>query len=180
MPLFEKNTVLVSGLVATVHIVLQDHDASGERTDKVFSMAREMQGQIRRQVEEEVLATLGDNFEVVGLNISPGSAHIWIHLAAVGAIYMGLSRYKSLVESVNLLTSQLTGVVRRILEPFQMDDENLIIRSNWTPGPAIMTASQSLASQNRLDSCSFLLMYLVLSHAALLALFFWLVIRHMK
>ena len=130
----DKNSVLVSGVVATLQIVVSsgDYQQNG-RNDKVYEMARELQQRLRHSVEEQVLNALGEEFQVLYFDIRPGSAHLVIYIATTAfGIFMGSSRYKSFVESVGLLTSQIGGVVRRVLGQTPIGDESLNVNTTWT------------------------------------------------
>lgn len=182
MARLDKNSVLVSGVVATLQIVVSSGDYQEDRRDdKVYGMARELQQQLRHEIEEQVLNTLGEEFQVSYFDIRPGSAHIIVGIAtAAFGIYMGFSRYKNFVESVGLLTSQIGGLVRRIFGQTPIDDNALNIRAIWSPGPSIVMAGQTLSANGGFDCNKIILFYLISSHAALLGAFIWLVLRHVK
>jgi hypothetical protein len=109
-------------------------------------MALELQQKLRHDIEEQVRVTLGEEFQVSFFDIRPGSAHIIIGVAtAMYAIYMAFSRYKSFVDSLNLLTSQVKDIVSRILGQSPIGGDALNVRGTWTPGPSIVTAGHTLA-----------------------------------
>ena len=64
-----------------------------------------------------------------------GSIELIIVLGAVGTVYMGFSRYKNFIESVELLKSQIEGVLRLFMPASPVRMEGSVI-----PGPALSEA----------------------------------------
>jgi hypothetical protein len=178
MPLFAKRTMEVSGIVGYLQIVASDN--FDDRENSLYRHALEMRGELVAVANKQVMETLGPEFEVLNLEIRPGSANIWIIISAVGSVLMTFSRYESFIKSLNLLLSQLSNVVSRILGRQPRPGGGISVRSAWQPGPAITTANQLLSLSSGSDGCSSLIAYHVLSHAALMAVMIWLLVRHLK
>src|SRR5271165_1076047 len=132
-------------------------------------------------IEKQVKETLGQEFEVLDLQIHDGSAVLLIALGVLGTVFMGFSRYESFVKSVSLLVSPLSGGIQHFVRrEFDIPDLAVTVEGSWRAGPALTVADQMYNSASGTDSCQFLLAYLILSHAVLLGLLAWLVARHLK
>jgi hypothetical protein len=178
MPLFERKTVELTGVIGYLQVVASDN--FDDRENSLYRHALEMRGELVVAANKQVLETLGPEFEVLNVEVRPGSAIIWIVIGSVGTVFMTFSRYESFVKSVNLLLSQLSNVMSRILGRQPRPGGGISVRSAWQPGPAITTANQLLNFSSSSDGCSYLIAYLVLSHAALMAVMIWLLVRHLK
>jgi hypothetical protein len=56
MPLNQKNAVLVSGVVAMIHVLAQSDDDAG---DYLYRNALELRKRLRHEIEDQVRETLG-------------------------------------------------------------------------------------------------------------------------
>jgi hypothetical protein len=108
------------------------------------------------------------------MSIARGSIEI---LVTIGAVYYAISRYKNFVESIELLASQLTGVVRRFLER-AMPIKELAVSATWEPGAGLIRLEVEHPVPVAASWAYPLLWYVIVSHAALLVLFIWLLARH--
>lgn len=181
MPPSERNPVFISGIVATIHITVDSAEyREDKRNDRVYGMAMELRQKLRHDIEEQVRIALGDEFQVAFWEIRPGSAHILVGVAtAAFGIYMGFSRYKNFIESVNLLTDQIRDRVRAIFRNTSIDDGELSVRSTWTPGPSVALAGTAVRDPGP-DYNKVMLVYLIATNAAMLAVLIWLVIHRFK
>jgi hypothetical protein len=181
MPAHSNQTAPVYGVVGFLQFNIRIDDE--EKTDDfLYNYAskthRELEGEIRQQVNE----TLGSDFEVVEVRLDRGSVAILVVIGAAGTFYMGFSRYESFIKSVNLLVSQLKSLFRRFfgrISPGPPGIE-LSVTGNWQPSPTVLNARERLESSSSFDYGNAFLIYLLLSHAALLGTFVWLLIRHLK
>ena len=82
--------------------------------------------------------------------------------------YYMISNYSSFVESIELLLSHLKSVLRGFF-----GRRSLSVHGAWAPGPALVRAEAPSSYSGPVDATKILLWYLILSHAALLALFIW-------
>ncbi len=117
---------------------------------------------------------LGPEFDIRSMSIARGSIEIFV---TIGAVYYAVSRYKNFVESIELLNKQLAGVVRRFFEERFQRPIVADVFSTWEPGSGLVGLA---ASDTPFSSAAWaypLLWYVILSHAALLALFIWLLAR---
>src|SRR5437867_4511598 len=164
---------VLSGAVCTVHVAV-NMDFDLENTAwQVLGGESSKQGELHYQMLAAIRQALGPEFDLRNMSVARGSIEI---LVTVGAVYYAVSRYKSLVESIELLASQLAGLVRRFLESM-MPVKQLGVSASWEPGPGLIRFEVA-DSVPMASSWAFpLLWYLIVSHAALLALFIWLLAR---
>jgi len=143
-------------------------------------MALELQGRLREAIRNQVRETLGERVEVLQVQIEKGSVTLLIVLGAVGTFFMGFSRYESFIKSVNLLVQQLKDLVSRLFgdAPFGGPQIPVSVSGAWQPGPSIEAANDAFAQPSGADLNRLLLAYLIGSHAVLLGVLLWLVVRH--
>jgi ABC-type uncharacterized transport system permease subunit len=180
MPLFTRQTVEVSGVVCFFQFVVSSLD---DEEDLLYRYAREMRQQIRDIIQKQVAETLGPEFQVLEVEMRPGSAVIAFALGTAFAIYMGFSRYESFIKSMGLLTSQISALFGHFFRtgPGQAPFSGRVsVNGVWRPGPAMTSANQIVSLSSGIDSGLLLLAYLVLSHAAMMGILLWLVVRHLK
>lgn len=178
MPNSTRRPIELSGLVATLRFVVEFGDRYSD-TDKLVGIARERRGELIRQIDHEVKGLLGQEFDVVDVIIREGSLVLIVVLGAAYSVYMGFSRYESFVKSFNLLISQIAGLLRRF---FVMPTAPPVtVGGSWQPGTS-MIAAESVArlSNQQYDPNLILLYYLILSHAVLVGVLVWIVIKHLK
>jgi hypothetical protein len=180
MALFAKKTVPIFGLVGLLHLSVT---TDSEKHDfDLLGYARELHGRLEAEIEQQVQQTLGAEFEVSNVEFRKGSIEVYVAITAVGTFFMGFSRYESFVKSVNLLVSQLRGLLQRFFgqAPVGAPGMPVSVTGSWQPSPVITAANQSFDASSGLDSCQMVLAYLLLSHAALLGTLLWLVVRHLR
>jgi hypothetical protein len=180
MPIFAKPTVPIYGYVGLVSLTVRtgNDNYDGDLLGYARERHRELEADIYRQAQE----TLGADFEVLNVEFRKGSFVLLVALGAVGTFYMGFSRYESFIKSVNLLVSQLRGLLQRFFgeAPLAPAQTPVSVTGSWEPTPVVIAANQGLRVSAGIDSSHFVLGYLLLSHAALLTLLMWLVVRHLK
>lgn len=166
----ESRSVL-SGPVCTFHIVVNMDSESQDRAWQLLGRP-----DYRTDLQSPMLAsahqTLGPELDVRSMSVTRGSIELFV---TVGAIYYALSRYQNFVESIELLASQLAGVVRRFLGNFPMSPSD--VSATWEPGPALVRLEALELETAGITWAYPLLWYVILSHAALLSLFIWLLAR---
>ena len=128
----------------------------------------------RQSMEEEMSRVtkemLGLEFDIRNITPLRGSIEI---LVVVGTTYYAVSRYKNLIESLELLKDQLERLIRRFFS--NRTPEPLSVTSSMTLGPSV--ASRMMSDGSTFDANKLLLGYLILSHAAMLVLFIWIIIK---
>lgn len=174
MPIFARKTVPIYGFIGLVRLTVNTNDEDSE----LFGYARELRQKLEAEIDLQVQRTLGPEFEVLSVEINRGSITLLIVLGAVGTLYMGFSRYEGFIKSVNLLVSQIKGLLQRFFG--QTASRPLSVTGSWEPGPVITEANRAFDISSGIDSCQVVLVYLLLSHAALLGVLLWLVVRHLK
>jgi hypothetical protein len=164
----------MSGAVCTVHIVVNMDFESEERAWGLLGRER-YRGELQSQMLAATHQALGPEFDVRSMSLARGSIDI---LVTIGAVYYALSRYKNFVDSIELLASQLTGVVRRFLESaMPQPAPQVAMSATWEPGPGLVRLETFEPSPSGVAWAYPLLWYIILSHAALLALFIWIMAR---
>ena len=165
----------------------------------LFVTAKLLTSEIRQQIEAAAGETFGKDFVIGDFRIERGSTivafvlnhapHVlttaWHHLSAVDwAKSLGAAaRYDALFKSVTLFSSQVKGILRRLLGPPAAPagvaapvSVSVSVQINppiagYPPMGLIQTDPWILKA---------VIGYLALSHAALLGLFSWLVVTHIK
>lgn len=179
MPIFAQQTAPIYGVVGFMQFTVS---TEGDDGGFLYSFASERHEKLEEEVRSQAQKTLGSNFEVLNVRLDRGSVEIMIMLGAVGTFFMGFSRYESFIKSVNLLTSQLKRVFQRFFESASPGppDISIAVTGSWQPSSTVLAANETLNSTSGWNYGHVLLAYLILSHAALLFVFLWLVIHHLK
>jgi hypothetical protein len=179
MPLFTKPTVPIYGFLGYLQFT-----ANIQEGDEAFlyRVAQERHEQLESEIRRQVEKMLGSDVEVLRVRIEKGSVEILVWLGMAVTIFMTFSRYESFVKSVNLLVSQIKNLLRRFFESASPAAPGIdfTVTGSWEPSQTVLMAQERLSASSSLDYSPFLLAYLILSHAALLALMVWLVVKHLK
>jgi hypothetical protein len=180
MPIFSSKTVPIYGFVGFLRLTVRTGTENYD--NDLLAYARERYRELEAEIDNEVRQTLGPEFEVQNVELHKGSITVLVVLGVAGTIYMGFSRYESFIKSVNLLVSQLKGLLQRFFAqpPGVAANSPVSVTGSWQPGPVVTAASHVLSSSTGIDSCQIVLGYLLLSHAALVAVLLWLVTRHLR
>lgn len=166
-----KKTFVLSGDILHLRLTVRAaEDFNSE--NKLYSHARETRGEIESQVKEAVVKYLGPEFEVHQISIGRGSVET---LVIIGTVYYAIANYESFVKSIQLLVSHLRNVFLHIFQGF--GPPPISVSASWTPGPGLVRAESELFHSSRIDYSLILLLYLILSHTALLSIFIWLVLN---
>jgi hypothetical protein len=121
---------------------------------------------MKKEMDRMVKQTLGPEFEVRSMTIGSGSVEV---LVVIATTYYVVSKYKTFIESLELLKRQMESLLRNQV-PFPSSTD-----ATWTPGPALATVQGGgLSTESPGLTQMILLLYLILSHAALLTIFIWL------
>lgn len=166
----------ISGDVAYFHCQISfptDEDEFVARDRMVQSP--EMQIEIDRAARE----ILGKEFRIRSIAVGGGSIELFIVLAAVGSFYMGFSRYKNFVESAELLSSQIQNILRRFM-PSSASIATTWIPSATLPDAALPTTPSALQWYTSHQMQMILIYYFIASHAAMLIILFWLLIKKLS
>jgi hypothetical protein len=129
---------------------------------------------LRDEIADAVKQSLGQEFEVRSMTIGRGSIEI---LVLIGTAYYVVSRYKNFVESMELMVRQVKGVVRRFFEstlPIRA-----VVDGSWAPIGGIVQSSP-LQPEPGQERNMYVVWYLILSHAGMLTVLLWLLIRNLK
>lgn len=167
-------TVQISGDVAYFSVQIAFLDQKDELM--AWERIHELEVEMRHEFDRVARDVLGREFRVRSMTIGRGSIEVIIVLAAVGSFYMGFSRYKNFMESLDLLRSQIQSILRR----FMPNSDS--VSATWIPSPALVSVAENstpLALQwyTSHQIQMILLIYFIVSHAAILAVLVWLLIR---
>lgn len=175
MPWRRRTTSSVlSGAVCTIHIIIKNVDSESE--DQVLRGLWHPFSDLRSEILATTHQVLGPEFDIRSMSLARGSIEIFV---TIGAIYYAMSRYKNFVESIELLATQLTGVVRRLLDPMiNQPISTISIWATWEPGPGLirLEVEDHPSPVNGFWAYP-LLWYVIVTHAALLTLLIWLFAR---
>jgi hypothetical protein len=136
--------------------------------------ARDAMPRLRAEVQSIVLGHLGYDFEAREMYVERGSILFTIIVATGGAVIY----YNDLLSGLERITQQLRWLFGREMQPFS-GGITAAMTSSWVPGPALMamTARDNDGYRPRIGRDGLLVLYLVLSHAVLLAYVLWAVSR---
>jgi hypothetical protein len=162
--------LILSGEVLLVRLIVQAEGLEGDET--MWRIISQEGYELRERMAASVHEHVGPEFDIRSMSFARGSLEI---LVVIGTLYYGVSRYKNFVESIELSVAQLKRVVsaffdRRMPSPVS-------VQGNWTPGPGLVQATPRLSGGIIGDSPGLVVWYLVLSHAAMLAVLLWLLVR---
>jgi hypothetical protein len=157
--------------------------------DYLYGMALELRQQMLRDIDGLVRDNLGPDMQVIRLELTPGSVHILILIGQVYSVtkpikdfLLDFSRYENLIKSLEKLKSQIVRLLRRFFTRGGAPEQNVLkITGQSQIDPAIVPTT-SLVAQPTKDCRvnTLLIAYLVASHAALLGLLMWLIVRHLR
>lgn len=169
LPMLQRRLKL-SGHICTVNLsaVTPRHDRP--RDENNLGWLRSHSEAFEREIKEEVNAILGPNFRVEQVQYRIGSVEVSVVIATVGIVYYAVSRYKSFVESLDLMAFQLRKLIGRYTGPL-----DTYVTSGWVAGPALARLPAEVESEDLGPGILLILIwYLALSNAALLGFLFWL------
>jgi hypothetical protein len=163
---------VLSGEVCSfrIHIRSTESKADGE----LFQLFREYRSSLRDDVEARVKKEMGEQFEVRKFDVEPGSVEV---ILVIGTAYVVVSRYKNFIESINLLLSQLKSMFSNFAVAHSRAP--IEVAGNWSPGAALVNieATSSKPSYDYNIVLLILLFYFVLSHAALLSVIIYQILK---
>jgi hypothetical protein len=137
----------------------------------LWEITRKESFRLREEMADAVHKHMGPEFDIRSMSFARGSVEI---LVVIGTLYYAVSRYKNFVESIELLVAQLKRVVTGF---FDQRTSPVSVQGNWTPGPGLVQAAPRLSGGLIGESPGLVVWYLVLSHAAMLAVLLWLLVR---
>ena len=126
------NTIL-SGEVLSVRFDVASPEDGPPFHQEHWSYLDQAGGKLRHEIAAAVKEQLGPEFDVRSLTFARGSITV---LLVVGTVYYAISRYKSFIESVELLVSHLKDLIRRFFE--RLAPMPVSVSASWTPGPALV------------------------------------------
>ena len=171
---FLPRKIVLRGDVFTIRLYATarpDRELDDRLYEFMLQLRPEYEDEVRRVVGEH----LGKEFEVRSVDFIPGSAEV---LMVIRTAYYAVANYDSFIKSVELLASHLRGLLARILRGF--GPRPVTVSGNWVSGPALVRAEQAVHRWETFDPSSLLLLYLILSHAGLIAVLVWILVARLK
>lgn len=165
-----KDSLLLSGEVVVVRLVAWAESSQGE--DPLWDIARQDSYRLRERVSSAVHEHMGPEFDVRSMSYSRGSLEV---IVVIGTLYYAVSRYKSFVESVELMVAQLRNILASFFE--RRMPGPVSVQGSWSPGPALAQGTPGIFAGIGGEGPALVVWYLVLSHAAMLAVLLWLILR---
>ena len=157
-----RRQLILSGEVAIVRLTV---DANAPEGDKyLWEIASDQGHRLREAIRQSIHEHLGPEFDVRSVTFARGSLEV---LVVIGTLYYVVSRYKNFVESIELLLSQLKRLLAGFFE--SRVPSPVSVQGSWSPGPGLAQAVPNLFGGTVGDSPTVVVGYLVLSHAAMLA-----------
>jgi hypothetical protein len=142
---------------------------------KIANTIEEGREQLEAEVSDAVRRDLGREFKVEEIVVQRGSVEILVFIATA---YYAASHYKDFIESVHLLVLHLRLLITRLLP--RRSSQDVWVDASWVPSPLLAELERSqLVAPARWDINGALLLYLVLSNAALLAFLLWVAARRL-
>ena len=155
-----KQTVL-SGDVAYIRIII---NVSREIEDEAWTWMVKIMPEIRSEAEELTNREFGSQLIVRSMTPIRGSIEVMV---VIGATYYAVASYEDFLGGVERIRSQVQRLCSNRMERF-----NPTVTSTTTLGPS--AANVPTTPTAVIDPTKMILLgYIILSHAALLVLFIW-------
>lgn len=167
-------TAVLRGNVCTIQLsakASRDEEYDQDLWGAMSNIRPKFEDEIKHAVREY----LGGEFEVQSVDFLWGSVEV---LIAIGTIYYAISRYESFVRSLELLTAHLRIRLARLVGRSGM--QPIHISATWLPGPSLARVEETACRSESIDTPSLLLLYLVVSHGALLAVLVWMLATRLR
>ena len=143
-----------------------------ESNEFLWRVVERESSKLRDRMSATIHEHLGPEFDVRSMSFARGSVEI---LLVVGTLYYAVSRYKNFVESIELLLAQLRRAVSDFFD--QRGPGPVSVTGNWTPGPGLVQSAAATSGLGVSTNVSAVVWYLIVSHAAMLAILLWLLVR---
>jgi hypothetical protein len=169
-----RRSLILSGEVVVIRLTIETVEP--EANDRLWSIASHDSYRLREEIAAAVHEHMGPEFDVRSMSFARGSLEL---LVVVGTLYYAVSRYKNFVESIELLIAQLKRVTAGFFGPPRMLGP-VSVQGSWTPGPGLVQAAPRMFDALMGECSGLVVWYLVLSHAAMLAVLLWLLARGLR
>jgi hypothetical protein len=139
------------------------------RDEMLWEVVAAREEDLRAELERAVQQILGPAYELRDMQFHRGSVEMTAVLAVAGVIYVTISEYRDVVESISLFVRQARALIRRFLQ--RQQPQPVSVTGSWIPAPAMMPLLQSEQGVGPRDALfSILVWYLVISHFGMLLL----------
>ena len=167
-----QRSLILSGEVLVVRLTV--HGEGPEGDEVMWSIVRQEGYRLREEVARVVHEHMGPEFDVRSMSFAQGSLEV---LVVVGTLYYAVSRYKNFMESIELLIAQLKRALAVFFQRRVPTPAPVSVQGSWTPGPGLIQAAPRMSGAATGDGPGITVAYLILSHAAMLAVLLWLLVR---
>jgi hypothetical protein len=159
--------------IATLHFRI---GVDEQFEQNAWGMLSDVHEKLEAEIREAVSETLGPEYTVSWVLYTQGSIDILIGVgAAAYAVYVGASRYKNFIESLTILVRQLRSILKRFFGG--TGPAPVVVTGTWIPGPTLQQQGLGSGRAGEFSPFRAVLWYLIISHAALLAVVIWRVLR---
>lgn len=170
---FFRGARVISGDVCLVRLTVTSPN-DGPLDEFPLKILGNSEQRLRAELTEAVKQSLGQEFEIRSMTVGRGSVEI---LVLIGTAYYVVSRYKNFVESMELMVRQVKEVVRRFFE--RAAPVRVVVSGSWAPVGGVIQSSP-LQSDPAEGRNTFVVWYLILSHAGMLIALLWLLVSGLK
>lgn len=140
----------------------------------LWSLVSESAGDLRAECSEAVFRRLGPRFEIKSMTFARGSVEI---VAIIGAIGTFVANYGGLREGIDYLVGDMRSTVQAFFG--RRVPTSGFVSARWSPGPMLSQPTRTGLSWLTALPSDIVLLYLLFSHAVLLALFVWVIVRRL-
>jgi hypothetical protein len=163
--------VTVSGKVAVIHLLASWPEQDRRYDGRVAESFAEIREELDIFIHDIVRDQLGEEFRVE-VEITKGSIEVvFVISTAINLMIL----YKDIIESINLIIKQVKHFLRALLE--RRIGPYVVVSGGLLPNSPISNAQ--IRRNKEISSSDILLYYLIGSHATLLLLFFWIIIKQL-
>jgi hypothetical protein len=162
---FSRN---IAALKFTISSSSPDSDSS------LYNLFNERRLFFQSEAERIVHSKSDGHLRIEYFSIEKGSITVTIVLGTIGVVYYGISRYRSFVESIQLIQSQLKKMFETFISSISL---NANISDSWQPSDDFVLDMDSFYNE-KIDRIQLVLIgYLIFSHFILLSVLVYLVLH---
>ena len=165
------------GEIARLSFTATDHHDDGPR-DHLWHIAESVRTELEGEMNRVTRATLGPSFELQEVQFEHGSLHIHAVLVAIEAVYVTVAHYHHFNKSIDLLVRQLRSIIGRVLG--RQHPSRIEVVAVWVPTPMLAAPESEDDEAGPYSLQRLVVGYLILSHAALIAVLVWLIVTHLR
>jgi hypothetical protein len=157
-----RQKVPIYGDFLTFRYIISAVDPSPSSDTLLAERLQAEHNPLRDEINKVVGNILGKNFTVSELAIKNGSVEVLVVISAIGVVYMGLSRYKNFIESIDLLRTHVRDIISH-----RADVPAPTITSTWEPSPLVVRNLNDNQSSDNNPLLLVLVAYILITHFSL-------------